>query len=202
MTRRIDESEMKRKTYKAFHEDGMDALLAAFTLALVAVFFFDQRLGVVMVFGVGMHVPLRTLIRKRLTYPRIGFARLPEPRGWIHYLKKTVICLFFGLLIIPLLAVKEIAWLLPPYVAAILAGASVMAWKYRMTIDYAMTALFIISGIIGLIMTLSGIGGGRATAYQLWGLSAILIPLGLAQLLLFLKKYPGPAEEVSNVVGN
>lgn len=202
MTKHIEESEIRRKTYRVFHEDGMDALLAAFTLALVAVFFFDQRLGVVMVIGVGLHVPLRTLIRKRLTYPRIGFARFPDPPGWIHYLWKTVICLFFGLLIIPLLALKEIAWLLPAYVGAILAGSSITLWKYRVTIDYFLTALFIISGIIGMILTLSGIEGGKATAYQLWSLAAILIPMGLVQLFLFLKKYPGPVEEVSNAVGN
>ena len=67
-----------------------------------------------------------------------------------------------------------------------LAGARITGY----ILDYILVVALLASGLIGLLLIHLGHTPGVATAYQLWGISGIFIPVGLIQLILFLRKYP------------
>jgi hypothetical protein len=187
----MDPTEIKRRAYRACHKDGLDEIVTGISLALIAVFFFNHFHGWAIIFGVGIHKPLKDAFRKRYTYPRVG------PGGFLEPGQKTTVviiglpALILGLLIIPLLTVKSLAPFLPLYVGLLLTGVNLIrAVIYKVCSGYAYSALFFSSGFFGWLLVSAGIESGRATAYQLWILSVILIPIGLIELLKFLHRFP------------
>jgi hypothetical protein len=193
---------IRRKVYLAYHQDGLDEILTAFTLVLIAVFFFNHSLGVVMVFGVGLHMPLKTLIRKRLTYPRAGYMKTPEPETKYAVTFIGLPTLVLGLLLIPLLALDYLGWILPLYVGFILTVVSLVKYYfYRIKGELFWTTLYILSGLFGLYLVSAGVEQGQATAVQMWLLAAIMIPVGFIKLLKFRRKYSGLKEGSINAEG-
>jgi hypothetical protein len=190
MTNNISLKNIRREVYLAHNQDGIDEILTAFTLALIAVFFYNHSLGVVMVFGVGLHMPLKKAIRKRLTYPRVGYMKTPEPETKYALTFIGLPTLVLGLLIIPLLALDYLGWILPLYVGLILAVASIVKYIiYKVKSELQWLLLYIVSGLIGFYLVFHGIEQGQAAAFQLWILSLILLPVGLFKLSKFRRAY-------------
>jgi hypothetical protein len=88
--------------------------------------------------------------------------------------------------------------LLALYLAVLLmAVALVAAIRTGLIFHYVYAAVFLESGFIGLWLAHLGLDTGRATAFQLWGLAALLIPIGLVRLIRFVRRYPRATEGVS-----
>jgi hypothetical protein len=99
-----------------------------------------------------------------------------------------IICI--GIWARPLLAL-----ILGIFLAALaLPGARVT--KYLL--DYILIAVFLASGIISQLFIWRGSAPETIIAFQFWGLSGILIAVGLVQLHRFLQKYPEPVKEICN----
>jgi len=62
-----------------------------------------------------------------------------------------------------------------------------------------LAGLFLLSGAAGQLLVWRGHEPAITTAYQLWGLSLVLIPAGLVELALFLRRHPLPQKEAENV---
>ncbi|MFQ6036207.1 MAG: hypothetical protein ACE5NM_10245, partial [Sedimentisphaerales bacterium] len=127
------------------------------------------------------------------TYPRVGYVKFPGRAD-----KKSLIVWDIA---VPLVVVGLIIcvgiWvrpLLPLCLGIFLAGARITGYVR----DYIFVGLFLASGLVGLILVLLGYDPFVVTAYQFWGLSTILIPVGLVQLVRFLRKYPEPIKEAKN----
>ena len=60
----------------------------------------------------------------------------------------------------------------------------------RTVIEYLLAILILLSGLIGLFVTKRGAEPGIVAAYQLWILAALLVAVGSAQFVLFMRKNP------------
>ncbi len=193
MNKRIDLNKIQQNTYTAIFTDGLDALLLGISLALVSLFLVDRRFGWALVAGMAIQVWGVDALKRRFTYPRAGFVTFPKPRKSV----RLIIGILLSVLLAVILFIPLLYYLLPIYASAVLGILTfVRARKTRVPIDYAGTVLFLLSCALGLFLISSGIDAGKATAFQLLGLAIVLVPVGAIQLIVFLKRYRKPAEEV------
>jgi glucose uptake protein GlcU len=199
MKQNMDLKEIKHKAYRAIRQDGLDTVAGGIFLAFAAIFFIDIRFAGLLGLGTVIFVIMPEALRRKITYPRIGYAKFLQPKGITNYLLiafLVVICLvlfyLFG-------KVAKFNWLMPLYLSIVFSGiAFISARKRRTWIDYALIILFLSSGITGILFTMSNHDPGWVTAYQLWSLALILITIGVVQFFNFLHKYPEPKKEVLN----
>jgi hypothetical protein len=198
----MDIRRIKRQSYRMMRQDGLSDICAGLMLGIMAVFFLDFRYAGALIVGCAMQTIILPICRKKITYPRIGYAKFPGRTD-----KKSLIVWDIA---VPLIIVGMIIcvgiWatrLLPLCLGILLAGLSFpSACITRYLFDYLLVVLFLASGFVGLILIQRGYAPGTATSYQLWGLSGILIPAGLVQLIRFLGKYSKPEKEVCNEDGS
>lgn len=192
----IDMRRIKRDSYLIIRKDGLSDICAGLMLGIMAIFFMDFKYAGALIVGCSMQTIILPVCRKKFTYPRVGYARFPGRTD-----RKSLILWDIAL---PLVVVGLIIcvgiWLRPllPLSLAIFLGGLALTGA-RITgyiLDYILAAVLVISGFIGLLLIHFGFAPGVATAYQLWGLSGIFIPVGLIQLICFLQKYPQTKKEV------
>lgn len=194
----IDMRRIKRESYRVIRQDGLSDICAGLMLGIMAIFFFEFRYSVALIVGCAMQTIVLPICRKKFTYPRVGYVKYPGRAD-----KKSLIVWDIAL---PLVVVGLIVcvgiWvrtLLPLCLSIFLAGLALAGARITgYVLDYILVGVLLASGLIGIILIQLGYAPGLATAYQFWGLSGILIPVGLVQLTRFLHKYPKPAKEVNS----
>lgn len=188
----IDMNEAARKTRKILRQDGLDLIVGGLGLALVAIFFLDVRHGWAYVVAVGIHASLLPFLRRRIVYPRIGYAQLPTATmTFLHHLL-VVIGVAVALILFYVLGKDtRFNWIMPLYVGIVLSFISfTTAWRYKLKIDYVITCIFLATGIIGIILTRTGHPAGIVTAVQLWILAVILVVVGFFMFISFMQTHP------------
>ncbi|MHC4242843.1 MAG: hypothetical protein ACYS3N_20355 [Planctomycetota bacterium] len=194
----IDIRRIKRDSYRIIRQDGLSDICGGLMLGIMAVFFLDFKYAGALIVGCAMQTIILPICRKKFTYPRIGYAKFPGRAD-----RKSLIVWDIAL---PLVVVGLIIcvgiWartLLPLCLGIFLGGLTLVGARFTgYVLDYILAVVLLASGLIGLLLIQIGYAPGLATAYQLWGLSGIFIPVGLVQLIRFLQKYPQPEKEVSN----
>jgi hypothetical protein len=196
MAKQVNFNEIERTARKTIESDGVVRLSVGVGLALFALFLLDHRHVWASYFGMNMPLWLPDPIRRRLTYPRIGYVRFPPLRSnrWKFFL--TVMAFALGLAIAGLLDYSPLDWLAPVYLAALLAGI-VLLWarKTGAPVDYAFAIICLASGIAGLWHTSRGADDGLVTAIQFWLLAGLATLIGLIQLTHFLRAHPMAAAD-------
>ena len=203
MEQDVNLKEIEGKAYRSMRRDGLDSIMDGVSLALIALFLYDPRHGWAFVLGVGMQFWhwLKEAFRRRFIDPRLSHATFQTLKG-----KAGIIRALLGVILMLLLGALRIivsqpgaqgnigvssGWILPVYAGLMLAGlAFAAAHRYGYALDYIFAAIFLESIFVGFVLHFLGINFGKATAYQLWGLAAILILVGLVQFTRFLHKYP------------
>jgi len=194
----IDMRRIKRQSYQIIRQDGLSDICAGLMLGIMAIFFFEFRYSVTLIVGCAMQTIVLPICRKKFTYPRVGYVKFPGRAD-----KKSLIVwdIAVPLIVVGLIICAGI-WvrpLLPLCLGAFLAGLSLAGARITgYVLDYILVGVLLASGLIGLLLIQLGYAPGLATAYQFWGLSSILIPVGLVQLIRFLRKYPEPIKEAKN----
>jgi len=120
MTQGIDLKAIERKTRMTLHQDGLDEILVGFSLGIMAIFFLDFRLSIAMIAGCAIQILLKPACRRRITYPRVGYAKLPEPKDKVTGRKIFVIAIILVLIGTGLFFVSQLRWLLPLYIGIVL----------------------------------------------------------------------------------
>ncbi len=198
MATKIDLQDIEIKTRMALHRDGLDEILVGLSLGIMAIFFLDFRLSIAMIAGCTIQILLKPACRRRITYPRIGYAKLPELKNKVTSQKILLLAIVLVLIGAGLFFVSQLRWLLPPYLGIVLAGVTLaQVWRAAHTYDYFIISLFLASGLVGLLLISLDYESRVATAIQGWALAGLLIPIGIVRLNLFLHKYPVPEKEVS-----
>jgi len=192
MTETIDIKSTEEKVRRILGQDGLDLVVGGLALALVAIFFVNIRHGWAYVVAVGLHASLLPYLRRKIVYPRMGFARLPTMKMTILQHIVTVVIAAIALILFYIFGKgSRFNWIMPFYVGIVLSFMSfATARRHRSPTYYVLTVIFCVSGIIGIILTRMGHAAGIVTAVQLWILSVILITVGLVRLLLFKMRYP------------
>jgi hypothetical protein len=199
MTTELNLKEIEQKSYRIFRQDGLSIFFAGVSLGIVAIFFIDVRHAWVFALGVTMAISMPEFLRRQLVYPRVGYAQFLRSKNIARHI--IVICLAVICLILfyALGKVVRFNWLVPLFLGIVFSAAALAAARrFGLMVYYVLTFVFLLSGLAGLGFTMRGYGPGWVVAFQLWGLSAILISVGLVQFNLFLHKYPKLAEEANS----
>lgn len=193
----IDMRRIERQSVRVIRQDGLSDICGGLMLGIMAVFFIDFRYAGALILGCAMQTIVLPICRRKITYPRVGYVKFP---GRADKVTLIVWDILVPLLVIGLIVCVGI-WarrLLPACLGiflALLALAGARVTRY--VLDYLLVGLFVASGITGQLLIWSGCEPTVATAFQLWGLSGVLIGVGLVQLIRFLHKHPEPAIEVT-----
>ena len=191
MSKKTDFNNIERTARKTIESDGVVRLSVGIGLALFALFLFNHQHVWASYLGMFTPVWLPEPIRRRLTYPRIGYVRFPSLRSNKGKFTLTVLALALGLALAGLLDYSPRAWLAPVYLAALLT-AIVLLWarKTGSPVDYVFAIICLASGPVALWYTSRGADDGLVTAIQFWLLAGIATLIGLVQLARFLRTHP------------
>jgi hypothetical protein len=145
-----------------------------------------------------MSLILKGILRRKFIYNRTGYAKFSMRSD-----RKEV--LFTGLYLLIFLSlfftvsVVELKTLTPLIHIIIPAGAffTIAHFRTKIKIDYLMSFLILLSGVIGLIFTSSGYDPKTVTAFQFGGLGVVFFIVGVVQLINFLRKNPKQPVEAS-----
>jgi len=199
MTTGINLQDIERKTRLILHQDGLDEILVGLSLGIMAIFFLDFRLSIAMVVGCAIQILLRPACRRRITYPRVGYAKLSGPKDKVSGRKISLLAIVLVLIGAGLFFVSQLRWLLPLYLGFVLAGVTLaQVWRAAHVYDYFIIGLFLTSGLMGLLLVSLDFEPSIATAIQGWSLAGLLIPIGIIRLNIFLRKYPKSIKETKN----
>lgn len=191
MEQSINIEEVKRKTYRAIWQDGLDKILLGILFCLWSLIYVSMVWIAVLVFSAVLAPFAREVIRKKLTYNRVGyveFSKTPDKKETLFTL--LTVTIFLSLLVT--VTVTGFKALGPLAIVIIPSGIYFMITHYRSRakIDYMITILFLLSGVIGLFFTLHGYDTTTVLVVQISGLGVVLLTIGIVQFIRFLHKYP------------
>jgi hypothetical protein len=197
MTDKINLNDMEKKAHRLLNEDGMMELLMGAILFVTSTSFtgtasFTPFLGVYVVF-------MRNIIeayRKRITYPRIGYLKLPDEAS------KDVglgILMFFGVIILALIVFISLVYgqitgvllykWIPALIGLILFGG--LYYNYERTGDKVNLIYIIIGLLSGIVFSIIDHDNVKAgPVYHLLLMSGVFISAGIIRLYNFTRRYP------------
>ncbi len=197
MTMQTDLNDIEQKARRTFQEDGLTILFAGVALAMIAIFFIDIRHGWVFALGVALAISVPELLRRQFVYPRVGYAKFLKSKAITQHAIAIWLALICLILFYTFGKVARFNWLMPVYLGTVFSiAALVAARKFGLFVYYVLTFIFLLSGLVGLSFTIRDYAAGWVVAFQLWGLAAVMIPVGAFQFTRFLHEYPIPGQEV------
>jgi len=201
MKQEINLKDIEQKAYRVSFQDGLVEIMLGILLISLGATFGSVLYVFAILVPIFLFPRFIEVIRKRYTYPRIGYAKLPtdDPKktakGIFSYmavvLALMVICfLLFGKVKDPA-AYKK--WS-PALMGVWLVGGFLYAHGKSGNIRYIVFAvLAVVSGLLFSIMSFESYDGLIINFFVMGG---IFIVTGSILFILFLHKYPKPAEEV------
>ena len=198
MSQKIDLTEMERKAYMAYHQDGLwDITLGFCLLAFGIGILFDQ-----MIFAIIMPAfvtPFARRFKEKVTLPRLGHARFSPEREAKEQSKALRLSVMIGLVVL-ILAGTIVAITLPPVLNAWISDNIEIAFGILMGAMLAIIAL--VTGItrllayagLVLIAFIAGDISGIGLPATMISLSVALLLAGVIVLVRFLRKYPAPSD--------
>ena len=204
MTQEINLKEIEKKAYRDSQQDGLMEVMMGLILITFGGFFYSTVFAfyILLIVFSGKIVEF---IRRRYTYPRIGFVKFHEenPKDaltGVFLFEFAVIVIIFTLISI-FGNVKDYSqWVdwAPLFFGMILVGPFAHAASRSGSIRY--TGYAILSVILGVFFSLIEFGSGcTGLILYLVFIGAFLFLGGLAIFTRFLRKYPLPAKEAPDV---
>lgn len=202
MTKNVDWKGIERSIYRDTQKDGLMETLTGFGMIYIAGLV-SGRLSIIFVaILVIFFNPALEALRKRFTYPRIGYAKLPEEeskkvwRGIILAILGLFVVLAIGLVFVGEIRYLE-SWLkwIPAFLGIIYMGMFLSLANKSKNVRYYGYALFsVISGFSFSLLTFES----WKTGIELYFLSMAgnLIITGFFLLLWFMRTNPLPVEEL------
>jgi len=205
MAQNINLKELEKKAYRDSQQDGLMELMMGLILMAFGGFFYST----VFVFYILLILfsgRIVESIRKRYTYPRIGFVKFPQEN---HKHNLTGVFLFeFAVIVIIFTLIslfgdvtdysQWVKWS-PLFFGMILVGPFAHVASKSGSVRY--TGYAIMSLILGGFFSLIEFGSGcTGLILYLVFIGGFLVLSGLVLFICFLRKYPLPEKEVSGVV--
>jgi hypothetical protein len=199
MNRSTNIEEVKQKAFRAMSQDGVEKILAGIVLILIPLILINMIFLVILVAMAILSLILKEILRRKFIYSRIGYAKFSSRSDRKEILFTGLYLLIFLSLFFTV-SIIELKTFTPLIVVIIPAGAlfTIAHFRTRIKIDYAMSFLVFLSGIVGLIFTLSGHDPNTISAFQWGGLGVIFFIVGVVQFISFLRKHPKQTVEPSS----
>jgi hypothetical protein len=202
MAQEIDLKNIERKTFRQSQQDGLMELVMGICMLAISTRLFSRLLIFMLALPVFLFGPLLALMKRRFAYPRIGYVKLIPDKP------KEVIS---GILLITLVVIAFMAviffffgdisdfnlWLrwCPFWGGTILAGMfSSLASKSGAVRYYIFAGWSLLCGIVLSVLEFDVVETGTLLYFAVMG--GLLIPFGMVQFVMFLRKHPKPRQEV------
>jgi hypothetical protein len=188
MSERIELREVRRNARHTYFEDGLVDIVLGIQLMLLSLFLQRPSLSFVVVWT-PLALGFMEIVRKRTTYPRIGYVKLPQPA--ILLVKVLILCAIGMAICFGIAALGRTILGLPVAghwrMTAGLAAAifiptmfAVLAYQFRVPRWF----------VYGLLLSLVFMIARRLDAsYLVFALGIVVAVVGLAVLIGFLRKY-------------
>ena len=184
MSRSIDLEQVERDARQTVNQDGILYVFMGLLLVTVGVSFMIPALSWIGILGILFVFPAEWL-RKRITYPRIGYAKFQAPPGLWRGMG------IFAALAVVVLIVAALVWprVLPVLIGGVFGlsfyfGSSMSGVRLR---DWVVIGLMLVSGLITAVFFQDW---HVATAVQLTLIGVILMVIGLVDLVRFIHVHP------------
>jgi hypothetical protein len=202
MEQEIDLKEIEQKAFRDSQQDGLLELVMGVCMVAISTRLFSRFLVGMLAIPVILFGPLLVAMRKRFTYPRIGYVKLIPDKP-----KEVIRSIFLVTLIV--IVVMTIAFILfgdvrdfnlwmrwvPVWAGVVLAGMfSSFGSKSGCARFYFFALWSLISGFVLSILSFEAVETGTLLYFAV--MRCVLIPWGLFTFIRFLKKYSKQAEEV------
>ena len=198
MVRDVSLKEIQRKVYMSFFQDGLwDILLGLFMLGWGLAILTDLAFLPGVTF-IGLYFAVWG-VKKRLTYPRIGYARFSATsrrRITAKFAIGGVAVLLVGVMVAVLWGIGARPQWLADYFPLIFNGmlaaiVCFIAYWARVNRFYLYAALVFLGAVFHLWL-------GVRWEFGFIGAGGIIVLIGLVILITFLRKYPRMVEEAQN----
>jgi len=205
MNEKINLKEIERKAYTSYHQDGIiDIFIALFILSLAASIIADMIWLGWMFFIVGASI--YATAKRVITVPRIGFVKFPQQRIkmiWIIAVVLGVLSTALGLItFMQVESGSTPTWLLfaienyMPVIGVSLATAfSVVGYSLRTKRMYAYATLALATFVPGHFLYFP-------LHYYMFLLGTLILLLGLAMLIRFVRRYPLSTTDTTGASSN
>ena len=202
----IDLKEMERRAYRAMQRDGITEMLVGLVLLVVGGTWGTGATGILPVFIILYMNKVLEYIKERVTYPRIGYAKLPEEdsvetgKGIFLFMASVMIVLGIGIVLFygGLTSHLIYQWL-PTFFGLMMLGAfTYMRGKTGDPIYLAYIAYSVLTGVVFSLYNFSDWKAGFTLYLVLLG--ATFMVVGAVRLALFVRRYP-VMKEVEDVDG-
>jgi hypothetical protein len=188
MMKPLDLREVERGVRQSYAQDGVTHLFMGLLLAMIGLSLFSSSFSYLGGLAALLIFPVE-IVRRRVTYPRVGYAKLAMPRGMARGMLGFIVVAVGLLAFMAFYEDGRYQQFLPVaigfifalafYFGSSLEGMSLTAW--------VLMALIIASGFVSASLLKDWHQG---TAMQLWALSIILLVLGSVKLVRFLRNNP------------
>ncbi|MCP5097177.1 MAG: hypothetical protein GY943_16645, partial [Chloroflexi bacterium] len=167
-------------------------LFLGILIALAGLGFYDTRLSVFGGLAALLYFPLKAA-RERITYPRIGYVEFTPPAGFGRGILTFLIIAVVTLSLIAFVGNGRFQSIMPIAIGIVFSlsiffGSSMNGVRVR---DWLVIALMI-AGSVLVVFAFDDWHLG--TAVQFWIISLLLLVMGTADLIRFLRKYPVRAQ--------
>ena len=195
MSQTVDLEHLEKESRRLFAEDGLLYIFLGLLLLLVGVGFAVPGLSWLVGFSAVLIFPVEVL-RRRITYPRLGYARFSAPPGTVRGMLAFAAIVVVGLVVIAFAAGGRFQAYLPLAFSIVFAlslyfGMAVHGVRAR---DWLIIGLALAAGLF-TTWRYDDWHDGTAVLFGLMGVVSLLI--GFIKLIRFMRKYPMPAESES-----
>lgn len=204
MKQQVNLKKIEQKAFSQSQQDGLMEFVMGICLLAMSTRLFSRVLICMFPLAMLLFRPALNAMRKRFTYPRTGYVKLipDKPKDAISGIA------LITLIVIAVLAVAFIMfadvgdfglWLkwVPLWAGVVLAIMFVSLAAKSGTIRYYIFALWsVLYGLVLSILNFEPIETGTLLYFLAMG--ALLTPSGLVIFIRFLRKFPKPAEELTN----
>ncbi|UCG29725.1 MAG: hypothetical protein JSV53_09500 [candidate division WOR-3 bacterium] len=196
MSETVEIQEIKQKAFSAMSQDGLDKILAGFVLMLLPLVLIDMMLLALLVIMAVLSLILKGVIRKKLLYDRIGYAKFPM-RSDRREVLFTILYILVFLSLFFAVVIRQLNTFKPLMIIIVPAGAffTITHFRTKIKIDYVMSFVIFLSGIIGLLFTIAGYDPNTVSVCQFGAIGVVFLIVGVIQLKTFLRRYQKVAKE-------
>ena len=202
MESKINLKEIEQKTFRESNQDGLLELVMGICMAAISTRLISRVLVVMLVLPVILFGPVLVTLRKRYTYPRIGYVKLipDKPKEVIRaiFLITLIVVVIIAVIFVLFGDVRDFnLWMkwVPAWGGVVLAGMFSSFGSKSGCIRYYIFAIWsLISGLVLLVLRFETVETGTLLYFLAMG--ALLIPWGLVTFIRFLRKYSKLSGEV------
>lgn len=198
MSQTKDIRELERKALHTYLQDGLLDIVLGVQLVLLSLFLSNRSLSFV-VLWTPLALGSLEALRKRLTYPRVGYVKLPQPASLV--IKVLIACLLGMAFCLGIAVLGRVALGFPlsghgrstcGFAAAVFITATYCFLAYR----FKAYRWFVYGALLSPVFMIAN----RLDAPALMaGLGAVVMMVGLVVLVGFLRRYP--AEKLFDGLG-